>query len=404
MALGLELRARGHQVAIATSAFYQEKIRGEGLDFHLLRPDINPSDKDTIRKTMDERKGSEAVIKGLMMPTIRETYADLLTAVEGADLLVASELAYAGPIVAEVTGIPWASVTLSPLPFFSTTDPSVLPAPWPVNLSAAWPPAYRAVLWLARREMRGWADPISALRQDLGLPRGADPFFVAKHSPSLVLAMFSRLLAAPQPDWPPGAMITGFPFYDRHASAHEPSTLHAFLDAGDPPIVFTLGSAAVFDPGVFFDESVRAARLVGRRALLLVGPEPDRAPASSADVGVFDYAPFSTLFPRAAAIVHQGGVGTTAQAMRAGRPMLVVPYAHDQPDNASRLVRLGVARTVPRRRYHADRVAKELRVLIEDPEYSRKAAAVGDAVRHENGARAGADAVERLLAEKRGSA
>ena len=93
----------------------------------------------------------------------------------------------------------------------------------------------------------------------------------------------------------------------------------------DPPIVFTLGSAAVHDPGPFFDESAKAAALLERRAVLLVGPEPGQMVGAGPDVAVFGYAPFSKLFPRAAAVVHQGGSGTTGQVMRAGRPMLIVP-------------------------------------------------------------------------------
>jgi UDP:flavonoid glycosyltransferase YjiC (YdhE family) len=114
-------------------------------------------------------------------------------------------------------------------------------------------------------------------------------------------------------------------------------------------------------------------------------------------VVAFDYAPFSELFPRAAAIVHPGGIGTTGLAMQSGRPMLVVPFAHDQPDNAARVTRLGIARTLPRHRYSASRVEAELRRLLDDPEYARRAAAVGAQLRQEDGVRTACDALEDLL-------
>src|ERR1700688_473054 len=115
-----------------------------------------------------------------------------------------------------------------------------------------------------------------------------------------------------------------------------------------------------------------------RRAVLLIGKETRNRPASLPDgIMAFDYAPYSELFPRAAAIVHQGGAGTTAQAMRAGRPMLVVPFAYDQPDNAARVERLGIARQVSRTKYTAQRVAAELRALLEDSRYAAKAEEVG---------------------------
>ena len=110
-----------------------------------------------------------------------------------------------------------------------------------------------------------------------------------------------------------------------------------------------------------------------------------------------EYAPFSGLFPRAASVVHHGGVGTTGLAMRSGRPMLVVPFAHDQPDNAARLTRLGVARTLDPRRYTTARAAAELRLLLDDPAYAQRATEVAERVRPEDGVGAACDALEAML-------
>jgi UDP:flavonoid glycosyltransferase YjiC (YdhE family) len=210
--------------------------------------------------------------------------------------------------------------------------------------------------------------------------------------------MFSTHFAGKQPDWPPQTVITGFPFYDQDGEAGMPSELVRFLEAGPPPLVFTLGSSAVGDAGPFYDHSATAAKLLGRRAVLLVGKDPRNRPASLPDgVVAFDYAPFSELFPRAAAIVHQGGIGTMAQAMRSGRPMLVMPYAHDQPDNAERATRLGIARTVSRQRYNPARAAAELRHLLDEPAYSHRASEIGEQVRQEDGVRAACDSLEALL-------
>jgi UDP:flavonoid glycosyltransferase YjiC (YdhE family) len=114
-------------------------------------------------------------------------------------------------------------------------------------------------------------------------------------------------------------------------------------------------------------------------------------------VVAFPYAPFSGLFPRAAAIVHQGGVGTTAQAMRSGRPMLVVPFAFDQPDNADRVVRLGIARKIARSKFNAARAASAIERLLGDPSYLGRAAEVGEQVRAEDGAGEAARALIGLL-------
>jgi UDP:flavonoid glycosyltransferase YjiC (YdhE family) len=181
-----------------------------------------------------------------------------------------------------------------------------------------------------------------------------------------------------------------------------PPELVRFLDDGPPPLVFTLGSSAVMDAGRFYEHSAAAAKLLGRRAVLLVGTDTGNRPAAlPAGVAAFDYAPFSELFPRAAAIVHQGGVGTTGQAMRAGRPMLVMPYAHDQFDNAGRVARLGIARTISRHRYSPIRAATELRPLLADPRYAQRAAEVGEQVRQEDGVRAACDVLEEFLRKAR---
>ena len=115
-----------------------------------------------------------------------------------------------------------------------------------------------------------------------------------------------------------------------------------FVASGPPPVVFTLGSAAVLAAGDFYEVSAKAAIELGIRAVLLIGTDPrNRLRQQLPDsICVAEYAPYSALFSRASLVVHQGGVGTTAQCLRAGKPMLIMPYSHDQPDNARRMRRL----------------------------------------------------------------
>jgi UDP:flavonoid glycosyltransferase YjiC (YdhE family) len=210
--------------------------------------------------------------------------------------------------------------------------------------------------------------------------------------------MFSNLLADKQPDWPRQTVITGFPTYDQDGQGGLPPVLARFLDNGPPPIVFTLGVSAAMVAGPFYENSIAAARRLGRRAVLILGKNPRNLPASLPDgVVACDYAPFSELFPRAAVLVHPGGIGTTGLAMRSGRPMLVVPFAHDQPDNAERVARLGIARTLPHHRYTPARAAAELRHLLDTPAYSQRALEVGERMRREDGVQAACDALETLL-------
>jgi UDP:flavonoid glycosyltransferase YjiC (YdhE family) len=255
----------------------------------------------------------------------------------------------------------------------------------------------RAVLRLVRLVTRNWSKPVRQLRAELGLPPGGDPIYDAKCAGRLVLAIFSRTFAQPQPDWPANVRVTGFPFYDGEPEkAAVPPELAQFLETGEAPIVFTLGSSAVLDPGKFYEESAAAAALLKRRAVLLMG---GNQPVARLPQGVvaFQYVGFSRLFPRAAAVVHQGGIGTTGQALRAGCPMLVMPFNFDQPDNAARVVRLGVGRSITRRHYSAARTAAELNELLSNAAYREQAAKMGAQIQQENGAKQAAKAVEHLL-------
>jgi UDP:flavonoid glycosyltransferase YjiC (YdhE family) len=212
------------------------------------------------------------------------------------------------------------------------------------------------------------------------------------------------VLAQEQPDWPANTRITGFCFYDSDAgNAALPPQLEKFLASGPPPLVFTLGSAAVLSAGRFYEYGARAAELLGMRAVLLIGPDARNRPRHKLpdSICVAEYAPYSALFSRASAVIHQGGVGTTAQCLRAGKPMLIMPYSHDQPDNARRMRRLKVARILQKRYFTPLRVAKKLRRLLEDPVYSRRAEQIALRLRGENGVAAACNALEELARRKK---
>ena len=403
IALALELKRRGHTPVMALPAVYQPKILPLGLEFHPIRPDIDPTNTILVEMVYDVNKGTERGLREFLFPVLRQTYDDLLDAVTKpvrADLMLLGELNYAGPIVAEVTGIPWASYVLAPFSFFSAFDPPVLP-PYPrlARADKIVPGMGRGMRRLARFVTRKWPEPVYALRRELGLPPGSNPIFEAKHSPNLVLALFSHVLGQEQKDWPPNTLITGFCFYDADAGNTElPEHLEKFVASGEPPIVFTLGSAAVLAAGRFYEISAKAAQLLGGRAVLLIGTDPrNRLQQALPDsICVAEYAPYSALFNRASLVVHQGGVGTTAQCLRAGKPMLIMPYSHDQPDNARRMTRLKVARTLRRSRYAPARVARVLRAMLAKPRLAEKAELVATALTHEHGVRAACDALEEL--------
>jgi rhamnosyltransferase subunit B len=397
LALALELKRRGHSVTIATIEYYRSKVESLGIGFLPVRPDMDPTDREMIRQCEDLKRGPEILFRKIVLPHLRETYQDLLEAAAGADLMVAGELNYAAPLVAEKLGLRWVSAILSPASFFSAHDPSVIVnVPWLIHVRKAGWRAYRAVFNLGRRGTRHWWDPVRKLRRDEGLRPDCDPLFRDKFSPDLVLAMFSPLLARSQPDWPRPTRQTGFVFFDQQKSNEEADRkLAEFLAIPDPPIVFTQGSTAVHSPGDFYEVSAEAARKLGWRALLVGTDAVPGVP--SPGILALPYAPYSQVFRSAAVIVHQGGSGTTGQALYAGRPQLIVPFGWDQPDNAMRVERLGVGIHLARSAYSVNSATAALERLLTEKQFSERAAQVGEQVRAEAGLTSACDAIEAHL-------
>jgi UDP:flavonoid glycosyltransferase YjiC (YdhE family) len=400
LGIALGLRARGHDVIVASGECYRGKIQALGLGFAPVRPDSAwVADPELMRWFSHTRWGLIRVLK-MHLRWLREAYEDTLAAVAGADLLVGNLAAFSLRLAAEKTRTPWVTAMHIPTAFFSAYDPPLIPGFTVASKSLRclgpwfWGPFGRVLKW----GTNGLAEPLHRFRRELGLPAVTEVNPLTDgYSPLLHLALFSKCLADRQPDWPAQTLVTGFPWYDQHGGSGIglPLELLRFLDAGAPPIVFTLGTAVAADPGSFYEQSAAAARSLGRRAVLIA--KDKRLQSLPDGVIVSDYARFSELFPRAAAVVHHGGIGTTGLAMRTGRPMLVMPCAWDQDDNAERAARLGIARTIPRRRYTAARVAAELQHLLGEPAYAQQAAIVGDQVRQEDGVKVVCDAVSGLL-------
>jgi rhamnosyltransferase subunit B len=407
IAIGLELQHRGHKVVFAAQSGYQAKLEALGFEFHRLRPDSNAlEDPQEMARMMDLKTGTEYIIRQWLMPNLRDTYTDLMASAYDADLIIAGEIVYPARLVAEKLGIPWVTSLLQPAAFFSANDPSVLPLfPFAAQLPKFGRLFNQAIKQLLITLTKSWAAPIHQLRQELGLPPLSGNLLMDnKFSPDLVLVLFSSVLAEPQPDWPKNTIVTGFTFYDgdldRQLTALPPD-LQQFLDTGAPPIIFTLGSAAVITPGTFYQESIAAAQQLNRRAVLLIGDNPPPANLPPEIIAV-DYVPYSQIFTHACAIVHQGGIGTTAQALRAGIPTLIMPYSHDQPDNAARVDRLGTSRTIARQQYTAASATKQLGELLTNPKYAHKAAEIGRTIQSENGVKVACDAIEQQLTKSAG--
>jgi len=395
VALGQSLRDEGFRVVLATSADHRDLVLREGLEFFEIRPDVAEisrklgTDMGGIAHAMSRDDGF--LFQKVIFPHLRVAYEQFARASEGASMIVAHSIAFSAHAVAEKRGLPLAVVVLSPALLYSDHDPPASPpffaAPKSVLARAYNRLARRAfaeIVWL-------WAAPLRRFRRELGLPRrGGFDFFAGAAPWAATLALCSPLLAPPQPDHATDTLVAGHSFFDRNFSTDPArlAALEAFLDAGAAPIVFSLGSFVVHDGRAYYQAATAAARKLGARAVLLV-EEKDLAELQALApeyVFVAAYAPHSQLFPRAKIVVHHGGIGTCGQALRAGRPQLVTPFLGDQPDNAARLARLGVARVLPGRKASAEGFVRELAALSADPRYAARAKELAPMVAQEDGA------------------
>ncbi len=385
LAIAIGLKQRGHQVTLASSTFYREKVESEGIRFVSIPPDISAIEHDAEirRRCMATFDGTRYVVQEIFLPPIEEAYRILLEEARSADVLLGSLFALGLPLAAAKLNKPYITTALQPAAILSAFDPPLIPAmPFLPMMS----PGILRTVYKGLHQMNGFLlNKAYDLAAKEGLPSSAVPKLFGHSSPYGNLILFSKHFMKEQPDFPQPATMCGFPFYDKldASSTTLETELEAFLQAGDPPYVFTLGTSAVLDPGRFYTEAHKAVNHMGKRAVFLVGRDNyDRYLSLGNDrIYIARYAPHSQLMPRGAVTIHQGGIGTTAQALRAGKPMIVVPYSHDQPDNARRCVKLGVGLTIPRKRFNAKLLEE---ALLAAPKSNELARSMGTLIQSED--------------------
>jgi rhamnosyltransferase subunit B len=358
--IGQAMGARGHRVRMIANPFFSSVINEAGLSVLPVGSEKEHREIHTNPDLWTSAHGWEATLD-VAARYLRPVYRAIASAHEPGKTVVVYSSVAVGARVAQVKfGIPSATVHLSPILFGAESAPLSIAG---IQLPA-WAP--RGVKRIARRisvarSAAIMSEPLRAVLQEAGV--SADLPDWQWESPDRMIGLFPGWFAAPAPDWPPQTRLTGFLTFDQRGAVGLDRELVRFLDAGDPPIAFTPGSG-MWNGAKFFAESVLLCAQVGRRGLLLSqyeGHIPRDLPPGIRHV---KYAPFSALFPRCAAVVHHGGIGTSAQGMAAGIGQLITPFAHDQFDNARRLIGLGIARSIPGSRYRAGSATPLLSQLL----------------------------------------
>ncbi len=365
--LALALRRRGHQVLLVAASIFHSLAQRAGLEFAGLGTDDEYYEAIRDPDMWHPLRSFFVLARRLILPSVPRIY-DLIARLNepGQTVVAAPGTALGARIAQEKLGVPLATVHLQPIMLRSTLEPGCFGFP---DIIGHLPrPLRSAYLRVVDRFLidRLLAPDTNAFRAELGLPPVRRLFDRWFHSPQLIIGLFPEWFAPPPPDWPPNVRLTGFPLWDEGDLRQRTPEAEEFLDADDAPVVFTAGSAMV-QGREFFRISAEVCRASGRRGLFLT-QYPEQLPVRLPNgVRHFNYIPFSTVLPRAAAFVHHGGIGTTAQALAAGVPQIVVPSAHDQPDNAVRIRHLGVGDFLLPRDYKPAAVLKYLDRLLRSP-------------------------------------
>jgi rhamnosyltransferase subunit B len=339
------MAARGHEPTFVLTPHYAPLIEERGYPWIPVG-----TKEDFLRFARDPRIWSRMHGPRVVMEGMIQTLAAYRQAIEGVkqefDLFVLSSLALAAASIAERTKTPRLTLHMQPALFRSVYD-------CPVFMEElAWltrAPRWIKGLFFASVDLLVWGRvrrQLNVFRGRIGLPSLQSFYRDALHGAEGVAALFPRWFASPQPDWPARVRQFGFPV-SRHPRPLSDS-LENFLRSGEPPLAWTHGSAN-FDIGHFRSRALAVSRELNLRCLLI---SLDAPAAVSDDAFHVAHARFEDVFPRCKAVVHHGGIGTTAKCIAAGIPQLIIPRSHDQPDNAQRIVQLGLGKALSYR--HTD--------------------------------------------------
>jgi len=355
--LGKALVGRGHRVTLATSDRYQTLAEDQGFGF---RPLVSSAEADSVFENADSWHPLRSALITLRFRAqcARRQYEMIASLVrDGRAVLVVNPWVLAASVVKERLAPPMATILVNPWQIPSIDAPPVMPG---VSLPTWAPgPMGRFYWWTFDLLVDLIVRPdINRLRQSLDL-RPVRRILRWPVPPDLAIGLFPDWYGPPQPDWPAGIRLAGFLHYDGPANFDLPVELREFCRCGPPPVAFTFGTRMMHAADLF-REALSACRTIGTRGVFLTRYPAQLPRPLPPEVRHCEFAPLRELLPLCAALVHHGGIGTTARALAAGTPQLIVPQAYDQFDNARRIERLGAGEQLKRGRRTAPCIATAL--------------------------------------------
>lgn len=400
LALARALVEAGHTVRMAAGSDFRDRIAECGVEpapASMAARDLMTSDDGRLWADLGTNPILQVrVMRRLVLLSARAMMDEAWDACRDADVILGTSSAEPfGPSFAEKLGVPFITTLLQPAFRATRSGAASWMAPVPgrssvLNLAAGKLLIEGAFHWMSRDLVNDFRTGTLGLR-----PQSTRRWLDAAKSRPVLMGISRHVTPHPE-DWPPPYHTTGYWFLDDRDPWLPPPGLETFLDKGDPPVAIGFGSMTTRDAAAATRMLLEGVRGSGRRAVLLSGWAGLGGEDLPAEVFVVESAPHAWLFPRMAAAVHHGGSGTTAAALRAGIPQIVVPHLGDQPYWGRRMHELGVApRPVGKPKLTAEKLATAIREVTGDPRYGAAAAALGALVREEDGRAVGVELVER---------
>jgi sterol 3beta-glucosyltransferase len=400
LALSLGLKAAGYDVALAGPGMFEGFVTERGIPFVPVNDDVLKLKDTAAGKKIFEQRGAGLAMMRQVMPMLRRLLDDSWRAAEitQPDAIVYHPKGLAGSHLAEALRIP-AFFSL-PLPLYSPTRDFPMPIFPDFKLGAAYNRLTYAFLPMLTAPYAGL---INTWRKEHGLP-SVGRFFTErrKNMPTIpVLYSFSHYVVPRPADWDADTHVTGYWFLPPDENWQPSKELTQFLENGEPPVYVGFGSMVSGDPQAKAQMVIEALKRTEQRGILAKGwggLEPSNVPES---IHLIDEAPHDWLFPRMSAIIHHGGAGTTAAALRAGKPNIVTPFIADQPFWGRRIEALNAGPApIPQKKLTIENLTDAVHKAVNDPTILQSAEALGEKIRSEDGITNAIDLINRYIGEQ----
>ena len=388
VALGRGLKEAGHSVRILSSDDFHGLVTDYGLDFFTTGGNSQIVAQN-LQALTEQGKTLEILthMKHASEKLAIQAAENGLLACQGSELILGGLSGlFSGQALSEKLCIPLLLAFLVPFTPTSAFPGALTPVPQTPLTRWMNKPSHRLVQQIMWQSFRS-ADN-KARTEVLHLPPASfwGPFSSLRRRKQPVLYGYSSHVLPHPRDWDNAQHVTGYWFLEPRQGWEPPSDLMHFLESGSPPIYIGFGSMSSNKPEETADIVLQALELTGQRGVLYEGWGGLRREQLPKHVFMTGSIPHTWLFPRMAAVVHHGGVGTTAAGLAAGIPSIIVPFFADQPFWGQRVYALGVGpRPIARRRLTVDNLTKAIERAVSDEEMRKRAAILGERISTENG-------------------